>query len=60
LVILIRPVVTTSPGEMADESHVQRDHLLMEPDIDSTISPKTDESPSNGVNFRYQDVKAVQ
>ena len=28
LVVLIRPVVTTSPEEMADESHVERRRLL--------------------------------
>ncbi len=56
LIILIRPVVTTSPEEMADESHVERNRLLMEPDIDSTISPHSSTS-SKGVNFRYQDDK---
>jgi type II secretion system protein D len=60
LVILIRPVVTTNPDEMADESHVERGRLLMEPDIDSTISPKSNSSTSKGVNFRYEDDKSVQ
>ena len=54
LIILIRPVVTVSPAEMADESHVERNHLLMEPDIDSTISPHDSNAPK-GVNFRYHD-----
>jgi type II secretion system protein D len=53
LIILIRPVVTTNPEEMADESHVERNRLLMEPDIDSTISPHASTS-SKSVNFRYQ------
>jgi len=44
---------------MADESHVERKRLLMEPDIDSTISAPTPH-PSSGVNFRYQDDKQVQ
>jgi type II secretory pathway component GspD/PulD (secretin) len=56
LIILIRPVVTTSPEEMADESHVERNRLLMEPDIDSTISPHSSTS-AKSVNFRYQDDK---
>ena len=60
LIILIRPVVTYNPGEMEDESHVERAHLLMEPDIDSTISPKDGQSASKGVNFRYDDVKQLQ
>ncbi len=55
LIILIRPVVTADPAEMADESHVERNRLLMEPDIDSTISPHSSQSKS--VNFRYQDDK---
>ncbi len=55
LIILIRPVVTTTPGEMDDESHVERDRLLMEPDIDSTISPHS--ASAKSVNFRYQDDK---
>jgi len=59
LVILIRPVVTTTPEEMADESHVERNRLLMEPDVDSTIAPK-ESNPSSSVNFRYQDTKQVQ
>ena len=59
LIILIRPVVTTSPEEMADESHVERKRLLMEPDIDSTIAAPTPRS-SKGINFRYQDDKQVQ
>ncbi|HEX4084122.1 MAG TPA: secretin N-terminal domain-containing protein [Chthoniobacteraceae bacterium] len=59
LIILIRPVVTTSPDEMADESHVERKRLLMEPDIDSTIAAPTPHA-SGGVNFRYQDDKTVQ
>jgi type II secretion system protein D len=59
LIILIRPVVTTTPEEMADESHVERKRLLMEPDVDSTIAAPT---PHGGksVNFRYQDAKQVQ
>jgi type II secretory pathway component GspD/PulD (secretin) len=60
LIILMRPVVTNNPGEMADESHVERQHLLMEPDIDSTISPKDGQSASKGVNFRYDDDKQMQ
>jgi len=59
LIILIRPVVTTTPEEMADESHVERKRLLMEPDIDSTIAAPTPQ-PGKGVNFRYQDEKQVQ
>lgn len=59
LIILIRPVVTTNPNEMADESHVERKRLLMEPDVDSTIPAPTPHS-LNGVNFRYQDAKEVQ
>jgi type II secretion system protein D len=59
LVILIRPVVTTTPGEMDDESHIERTRLLIEPDIDSTISPKDSDS-SKSVNFRYQDDKSTQ
>jgi general secretion pathway protein D len=55
LVILIRPVVTTSPGEMFDESHVERDRLLMEPDVESTIAPKNNSVSSKGINFHYQD-----
>jgi type II secretion system protein D len=55
LVILIRPVVTTSPGEMFDESHVERDRLLMEPDVESTIAPKNNSASSKGINFHYQD-----
>jgi type II secretion system protein D len=58
LVILIRPVVTTTPDEMADESHVERNRLLMEPDVDSTITPHTSETKS--VNFRYQDAKNAE
>ena len=58
LIILIRPVVTTTPEEMADESHVERKRLLMEPDIDSTIAAPTPRS-GNNVNFRYDD-KTVQ
>jgi general secretion pathway protein D len=61
LIILIRPVVTTDPNEMQDESHVTRDHLLMEPDIDSTITPRDDVAKAaKGVNFRYQDDKQTQ
>ncbi len=56
LIILIRPVVTTNPDEMADESHVERGRLLVEPDIDSTIAGHSSNS-SNPVNFRYQDDK---
>jgi type II secretory pathway component GspD/PulD (secretin) len=59
LIILIRPVVTTSPEEMADVSHVERKHLLMEPDIESTIAAPTPPA-GKGINFRYQDDKAVQ
>jgi type II secretion system protein D len=54
LVILIRPVVTSTPGEIIDESHTERARLLMEPDIDSTISAPTPE-PQNSANFRYDD-----
>jgi type II secretion system protein D len=60
LIILIRPVVTTSPEEMADESHVERKRLLMEPDVDSTIAAPTPHALPSGVNFRYEDSKAVQ
>ena len=59
LIILIRPVVTTTPDEMADESHVERKRLLMEPDIDSTITAPTPR-PAHSVNFRYEDDKQVQ
>jgi len=59
LIILMRPVVTVNPEEMADESHVERKRLLMEPDIDSTIIPPAP-ARSNGVNFRYQQDKQVQ
>ena len=59
LIILIRPVVTTGPEEMADESHVERKRLLMEPDIDSTIAAPTPH-PANSVNFRYDQDKQVQ
>jgi type II secretion system protein D len=58
LIILIRPVVTNTPEEMADESHVERKRLLMEPDVDSTISAPT--PVPRGVNFRYDDNKEVQ
>jgi type II secretory pathway component GspD/PulD (secretin) len=54
LIVLIRPVVMTTPEELAQESHVARNKLLMEPDVDSTISPQ-DSTQSRGVNFRYQD-----
>jgi type II secretion system protein D len=60
LIILIRPVVVTNPVELEDESHVERAHLLMEPDIDSTISPKDNASAAKGVNFRYDDDKQTQ
>jgi type II secretion system protein D len=60
LIILIRPVVTTSPSEMLDDSHVERDKMLVEPDIDSTILPKNETSESKSVNFRYEDDKTVQ
>jgi general secretion pathway protein D len=58
LIILIQPTVTNSPAEMEDESHVEREHLLMEPDVDSTISPK--DNPAKGVNFRYDEAKQTQ
>jgi general secretion pathway protein D len=54
LIVLIRPVVMTSPAELNDESHSERNKLLMEPDVESTISPH-DTTQSKGVNFRYQD-----
>jgi type II secretion system protein D len=62
LIILIRPVVMNSPNEMENESHFERNKLLMEPDVDSTISPHDSTQPK-GVNFRYQenpDAKQVQ
>ena len=59
LIVLIRPVVTTSPDEMDDESHVERNRLLMEPDIDSTIAPHS-APPSKAVNFHYQDGTQTQ
>ncbi len=58
LIVLIRPVVTENPQEMDDESHIERKHMLMEPDIDSTIAAPTPRSAS-AVNFRYDD-KTVQ
>ena len=58
LVILIRPVVTVNPDEMADESHVERKRLLMEPDVESTIAAPTPH-PTHSVNFRYQADKAT-
>ncbi len=59
LIILIRPVVTTTPDEMADESHFERNKMLMEPDVDSTISPH-DSTQTPGVNFRYQDYQEAK
>jgi len=60
LIILIRPVVTTSADEVSDETHVERNRLLMQPDIDSTITPP-DHHSANNVNFRYEDDgKSVQ
>ena len=58
LIILIRPVVTQDPDEMSDESHVERQRLLMEPDIDSTLSPHR--RTSSSVNFRFDDKQQVQ
>ena len=57
LVILIRPVVTTNPAELDNESHVERHRLLMEPDIDSTISPPDKHTAKSAVNFRYDDTQ---
>ncbi len=54
LVVLIRPVVTTNPSEMADESHSERRRLLMEPDVDTTIAPP-EKGPAKAVNFHYED-----
>jgi type II secretion system protein D len=59
LIILLRPVVTTNPDEMIDETHTERQRMLVEPDVESTISPK-DTSASNPVNFRYEDGKQIQ
>jgi len=59
LIILIRPVVTVSPDEMQDESHVERKRLLMEPDIDATL-PTPTPRPARNISFRYEDDKTVQ
>jgi len=60
LIILMRPVVTTSPVELSHQSHIARDRLLMEPDIDSTIDPNAASSAPKAVNFRYEEAKSVQ
>lgn len=58
LVILLRPVVTTSPLEMAQESHIERNRLLIEPDVDTTIAKPT--PAGRRLHFRYQDDKDPQ
>jgi general secretion pathway protein D len=60
LIVLIRPVVMNNPVEMDEESHTQRNKLLMEPDVDSTIISPHDSTQSKGVNFRYQDYQEVK
>ena len=38
----------------------ERDRLLMEPDVDSTIAPKNNSASSKGINFHYQDGAQTQ
>lgn len=52
LIILIRPVVTNTPGETIKNSQDEQRHLLIEPDVESTINgDKATPSPTP-VGFR--------
>src|SRR5205823_1575613 len=59
LIVLIRPVVSTSPFESSENSKIEQDRLLIEPSIDATIdsSRPVVKSAPKAVNFRYQDTK---
>ncbi len=56
LIILIRPVVTTSPFETVENSQTEQQRLIIEPDVESTITgkkPKVAPTPKP-VPFRYK------
>lgn len=57
LIILIRPVVTATPGETAENTRVERQRLIVEPDVEATLAAPEAERAPNPVRFRYQDFK---
>jgi type II secretory pathway component GspD/PulD (secretin) len=62
LIVLIRPVVSTSPFEVGENSKVEQDRLLIEPNLDVMIdksAPRPRPTP-NSVNFRYQETKEMK
>jgi len=60
LVVLIRPVVMTAPGETMDNSKTERERLMIEPNIEGTINDAAPAPTPNRINFRYQDFKQSQ
>ena len=55
LIILIRPVVMATPGETAENTKVERQRLLVEPDVEATLAAPV--PTPNAVRFRYEDFK---
>jgi general secretion pathway protein D len=58
LIVLIRPVVTARPAETVENSHVERERLMVNPDIEDAIS---EPAPlPHPVKFRYDDFKETR
>jgi type II secretion system protein D len=57
LIILIRPVVTNSPAETVSNSETEQHRLMIEPDVDATITgPEAKASPApKKVKFRFKE-----
>ncbi|MEA3189012.1 MAG: ral secretion pathway protein [Chthoniobacter sp.] len=62
LIVLIRPVVSSSPFEVGENSKIEQDRLLIEPNLDVMMdktAPRPKATP-NAVNFRYHDPKEMK